>query len=126
MAILEALRDVARHEPLRLTLAGQCMEPELADGCAVDVVAARVYWPGDVVVFARRDGTLVAHRLLGYRPGRPMRAFTQADRSASPDSAVALHEIVGRVVAPVSVGARLFALGRFVRLAASRLQARLA
>ncbi len=126
MATLEALRDVARHEPLRLRLAGQCMEPALEDGRTVDVVAERVYWPGDVVVFARGDGRLVAHRLLGFRPGRPTRVFTQADRSPEPDSAVALHEIVGRVVTPVSLAARWGALRRFAGLVRRRVLARLA
>jgi hypothetical protein len=126
VAILEVLRDVAREAPLRLRLAGQCMAPALEDGRSVDVVATRRYWPGDVVVFARRDGTLVAHRLLGIRPGRPWLAFTQADRSATPDSAVALHEIVGRVVVDVRVADRLRALGRFASLVLQRLQTRLA
>lgn len=125
MAALEVLRDVARGEPLRLRLAGQCMEPSLEDGGTVDVVAARAYWPGDVIVFARGDGRLVAHRLLGFRPGRPALFFTQADRSPEPDSAIAFRDIVGRVVAPVTAAARLRALGRFARLVGTRLGARL-
>lgn len=125
MSVLDALREAARHEPLRLRISGSCMEPALLGGRQVEVVASRLYWPGDILVFARRDGRLVAHRFLGYRPGLPMRVFTQADHSPQPDSAVARDEIVGRVVVRVGAADRLRALARFARLVGARLGRRL-
>ena len=120
----ETLRELAREAPLRVTIAGGCMTPGIADGTTLEVAPARVYWPGDVIVFRRGDGRLVAHRVIGFRPGKWL--FTQADGSAAPDSAVNPADIVGRALVEVSLADRAKALTAFARLAASRLRAKFA
>lgn len=120
----ETLRELAREAPLRVTIAGGCMTPGIAAGMTLEVAAARVYWPGDVIVFRRGDGRLVAHRVIGARPGKWL--FTQADASAAPDSAVNPADIVGRALVKVTAGDRVRAFTAFARLAASRLRARFA
>jgi len=118
------LRELAREAPLRVTIAGGCMKPGIADGTTLEVAAASVYWPGDVVVFRRGDGRLVAHRVIGARPGRWL--FTQADTGAAPDSAVHPADIVGRALVKVTAGDRVRAFTAFSRLALARLRARFA
>jgi phage repressor protein C with HTH and peptisase S24 domain len=120
----ETLRELAREAPLRVTIAGGCMTPGIADGTTLEVAPARVYWPGDVIVFRRADGRLVAHRVIGFRPGKWL--FTQADASTAPDSVVNPADILGRGLLKVSVVDRVKALAAFARLAASRLRARFA
>lgn len=100
------------------------MTPGIAAGTTLEVAPARLYWPGDVIVFRRRDGRLVAHRVIGARPGRWL--FTQADASVAPDSAVHPADIVGRALVEVSLANRAKALIAFARLAALRLRARFA
>jgi hypothetical protein len=121
-----ALRELAREAPLRVTIAGGCMMPGIAQGSTLEVAAARVYWPGDVIVFRRGDGQLVAHRFIGLRPGRPARLFTQADAARTADSALAATDVVGRARVAVSVRDRLKAMAAFGRLIGSRLRTRLA
>jgi hypothetical protein len=121
--VIEALRAMAREGPLRLTVAGACMEPSLADGAFVSVEARRFYWPGDVVAFADARGRIVLHRALGVRRGCVL--LTQADRAGAPDSAVPLARILGRVAGATPLGERLVALARFGRFVCARLAARL-
>ncbi|HEY0781001.1 MAG TPA: S24/S26 family peptidase, partial [Thermoanaerobaculia bacterium] len=65
---LSGLRELAREGPIAVAVRGGCMAPLVVDGGRVEIVAARRYWPGDVVAFAAADGRLSLHRLLGYRP----------------------------------------------------------
>ena len=118
----EALRGLAREGPVEVTVRGGCMAPRIADGGRVRVAAARVYLPGDVVVFRAADGRLVAHRLLGYRPwaGR-LALVTRGDSCPVHDAPVPLAAVLGRVEdAAPTVLARLRASGRFLGLALGR------
>jgi hypothetical protein len=118
------LRALVADGPLRLVVAGECMSPVLGDASTVELRAARAYWPGDVAVYVRADGRLVAHRVLGPRPGRPLRLFTRADCAASADAPVPASEVVGRLAVRVDVGDRLRAICAFIGLAGRRLAGR--
>jgi signal peptidase I len=119
----EALRRFAREEPIEVRVRGRCMEPLLAEGSRVQVAPARVYWPGDVLVFRAPDGGLLAHRLLGCRRhGGAWALVTRGDSCSTHDSPVPPARVVGRVLGvdvPVPVRAR--ALLSFFRLALARL-----
>ncbi len=123
---VQALRELAREAPLRVTIAGACMAPGIVAGSTLEVAPARRYWPGDVIVFRRGDGRLVAHRVIGVRPGRPARLLTQADAAVAADSALCAADVIGRARVAVSLRDRVKAVAAFARLAASRLRARLA
>ena len=119
----EALRRFAREEPVEVRVRGRCMEPLLADGSRVRVAPARIYWPGDVLVFQAPEGGLLAHRLLGCRRhGGAWALVTRGDSCSMHDSPVPPARVVGRVLgvsAPPWV--RAWALLSFVRLALARL-----
>jgi signal peptidase I len=101
--VFAALQGLAREAPVEVCVRGDCMAPHFADGDRVRVAAARVYWPGDVVVFRAPDGRLLAHRLLGYRlwkqgPWRDGFALvTRGDACIVHDSPVPKAAVLGRV-----------------------------
>jgi hypothetical protein len=118
-AVFAALRSLAREGAVEVTVRGGCMAPLLADGGRARVAAARVYLPGDVVVFRAADGRLIAHRLLGYRlhAGR-FALVTRGDDCPVHDAPVPLAAVLGRVeMAPPSAALRLRSAFRFLRLA---------
>lgn len=94
--ILAALRDVARSQPVALTVRGGSMEPGIVPGARLEVRRQRVYLPGDVLVFADAAGVLTVHRLLGPLPRR--RLLMRGDAAPGPDAGVPLERVVGRVV----------------------------
>ncbi len=123
--VFAALRDLAREAPVEVEVRGDCMAPRLADGERVRVAAARLYWPGDVVVFRAPDGRLLAHRVLGYRlhRGRPA-LVTRGDTCLVHDAPVPLAQVLGRVAgAAPGLADRAAALRRFLGLAWRRLRA---
>jgi hypothetical protein len=117
--VFAALRQMARHEPVEVRLAGDCMAPLLADGERVRVAAARAYWPGDVVVFRGADGRLLAHRILGYRPHAGGFAYvTRGDACAVHDAPVPPAAVLGRIdAARPALALRARAVLRFLGLA---------
>lgn len=121
-----ALRDLAREHPVEVTVRGGCMAPLLSDGERVAVAPARVYWPGDVVVFQDAGGRLLVHRLLGWRPwAGSLACVTRGDGCPCHDAPVPRARLLGRVIAPESArprpAERLRALSAFFRLALRRL-----
>lgn len=113
-----ALRDLA-WDGVRLHLTGECMSPHIKPDTEYTVRRRRFYWPGDVIVFEARDGTLTTHRLLGvYMRDGVWKLLTQADTAERPDFAVPTEQLIGRVegVPP----RRLFALGRYLRFCLRR------
>ena len=120
--IFEALRRLAREGPVEVNVRGECMAPHFADGDRVRVTAARMYWPGDVVVFRTADSRLMAHRLLGYRPhaGR-LALVTRGDSCIVHDAPVPFAAVLGRIeTARPSLAVRVRALLRFLGLALRR------
>lgn len=98
LRVFQSLQALAREAPVEVVVRGDCMLPLLADGDRVSVVAARLYWPGDVVVFRAPDGRLLAHRLLGYRPSAGGLALvTRGDACVTHDAPVPLAAVLGRV-----------------------------
>lgn len=106
--VLQAVRELAREEPVPLTVRGSCMAPVYADGGRVEIVPARLYWPGDVVAFQGPDGRLRLHRFLGYRwsAGR-LAGVTRGDGCPFHDPPVPLPSLLGRVPGPVPLRQRL-------------------
>lgn len=121
--VFAALQGLAREAPVEVCVRGDCMAPHFADGDRVPVAAARVYWPGDVVVFRAPDGRLLAHRLLGYRPWQGGLALvTRGDACAAHDAPVPLGAVLGRVeAARPGPGNRAASLLGFLRLALRRM-----
>lgn len=119
----EALRGFAREGTVSVRVRGDCMAPVLADGSPVEVAAARLYWPGDVIVWSAPEGGLVAHRLLGYRFHQGSLALlTRGDSAAVHDSPVPLSRVLGRVSGiPVPLSARGRAVLAFFGIALQRL-----
>ncbi len=124
---LRALRDLARTEAVPLRVRGACMTPDLTPDSIVEVRAARLYWPGDIVAFVAVEGGLTVHRVIGWGPAswtRPWRRWglwTQADDGASPDAPVTLDRVLGRVSARASLQLRAAASWRLVRHLARRI-----
>jgi hypothetical protein len=119
----DALRGFAREGAVSVRVRGDCMAPFLADGSQVEVTAARLYWPGDVVVWSAPEGGLVAHRLLGYRLHRGTLALvTRGDSAAVHDPPVPLSRVLGRVSgAGIPFSTRGRAMRAFLGIALSRL-----
>lgn len=99
------------------------MTPILHEGDLVTVRRARLYFPGDVVVFRTPAGDLAAHRLLGYRRFRGRLAFvTRGDHCSIHDFPVTSDAMIGVVTATnVSLHDRLSALGALARIIMARL-----
>jgi hypothetical protein len=125
--VFEGLREMAREQPVALTVRGGGMAPLLVDGERVEVAPARIYWPGDVIVFQAADFRLQLGRLLGYRvrAGR-LACVTGGDGHPCHDATVPFVRLLGRVVGPgdrrrlAGPSVRLLALLAFVRLALRR------
>jgi len=117
--VFGAVQDLAREAPVEVRVQGDCMRPFFAGGDRVLVSAARVYWPGDVLVFRAPDGRLLAHRLLGYRPWRGGIALvTRGDACVVHDSPVLKAAVLGRIAAVrPSFGGRAVAVLGFLGLA---------
>jgi signal peptidase I len=116
--VFGAIQDLAREAPVEVRVQGDCMRPFFADGDRVLVSAARLYWPGDILVFRAPDGRLLAHRLLGYRPWRGGIALvTRGDACVVHDSPVPKAAVLGRIasVRPSLRGRAAAVLG-FLRL----------
>jgi hypothetical protein len=125
-SVFAALRDLAREGPVEVVVRGDCMAPLLADGDRVRIAAARCYWPGDVLVFRAPDGSLLAHRLLGYRPwAGGLALVTRGDACAVHDAPVPLAAVLGRAEAiRPRPAVRVRSLLRFLGLALRRLRRR--
>jgi hypothetical protein len=120
------LRDLARERPVALTVKGDCMAPRLRDGQRVEVAAARLYWPGDIVAFATPQGRIALHRLLGYRLLRGRLAcVTRGDRSAVADSPVPPDRLLGRTMTPPPMADRARAVRALLAMALVAIRRRL-
>ncbi|MES1243148.1 MAG: S24/S26 family peptidase [Acidobacteriota bacterium] len=115
--VFEALRDLAREGPVEVDVRGSCMAPRIADGQRVRVVAARVYWPGDILAFQSGDGRLRVHRLLGWAPGG---LVTRGDHCPCHDGAVPAARVLGRVEQRVGLAERARAVLDVLRLVLHR------
>ncbi len=95
-----ALRELLTSFPeVRLTVTGRCMEPALAHGEKVRLVAPARRRPriGDVVLAQQRNG-LRLHRLVWRLPLVPGRWRTKADRGRLLDPPLAAADVLATVV----------------------------
>jgi len=93
------------------------MTPGIPPGATVWVAPRRVYLPGDVLAFRGRDGKLLLHRLIGWRPwqGR-LHLVTRADAGDRPDPPLPPERVLGRAAVSVSWKQRLRAMAAFAGL----------
>jgi hypothetical protein len=122
LPVFEALRQIAREQPVRVRVQGDCMSPEMNDGEVVNVLRRGMVLPGDIVAFLAHDGRLTVHRILGYRASRPFRLVTQGDLSPRCDAPVSLERLLGRVPQRRRPLAALRAAARFLRYTGERLK----
>ena len=128
-SVLGTLQGALRTGVLRVRIDGGCMRPALVPGETVEVRRSLLFFPGDIVVFVGGDARLTAHRVLGYRPGRPWTLLTRSDSAVAGDPAIPLSRVLGRVVLPrgasVALGQRLGALRTYAARGASAVARRL-
>jgi hypothetical protein len=98
--VLQAALDLWRQDGTlhRVPVRGQSMLPLLRPGDSVLVAHGAPLVPGDVLVY-RREGQLVAHRLIRPAAGEGRACLAQGDNLLEPDAPVEADEIVGRVIA---------------------------
>ena len=97
--LFDALNQLSSDGPLTLDVDGDCMTGSLSHGSQVQIERRRFYWPGDIVVYGRGDERLVAHRFLGYIPGRRgLCVVTRADGATGADAPVVVGRILGKVL----------------------------
>lgn len=120
----DVVRQLMDDESITVTVKGECMLPWIENGANVMVSPARVYWPGDVVVFLSSKDQHLAHRVVGlYRRSGRLKVLTQADASQRPDAASSIEHILGRVtggdchphVHSVPLSTRMKSFWRFLR-----------
>ncbi len=93
-----SLRSLAKEEAIPVSVSGNCMQPLFSDGAFLEIKPAKIYWPGDILVFRRWDNQLISHRLLSfyYRNGK-LKFLTQPDNGPIPDSSISSDQILGKV-----------------------------
>ena len=97
------------------------MEPVICSGSGVTISFKRFFIPGDIIIFRRGDGSLVAHRLLLlYKKNGIWKALARADRSPRSDAAVPFADLLGKIDVvdhvPVTVRFKSLMSGIFVLL----------
>ena len=84
------------------------MLPTLRDGDCIVARPARLYWPGQVLVFVNGQGRIYCHRLLAViRSSEGWRYYCRGDHSPGRDEPVARERILGRVTGLLREGRRL-------------------
>lgn len=75
------------------------MHPVLRDGDILLARPARLYWPGQVLVFVDQHGLIYCHRLLAViRSSEGWKYCCKGDHSPGRDEPVGRERILGRVV----------------------------
>ncbi|GBC82488.1 hypothetical protein HRbin10_01613 [bacterium HR10] len=101
--LLEHARfELSRNRPLRLEMSGPTMRPTIEEGdiLTIEPVEATAIRPQDIVLYATSSGTAVVQRVIALeeRAGC-VYAIMRGDRAELPGTPIALHQILGRVVA---------------------------
>jgi signal peptidase I len=109
--------SLAKGNHLKLSAPGQSMLPCVQDGDVITVVPCTLVDLnlGDVVLYEKGDGSLIAHRLIriGHEMGL-VRFTMMGDNSRLPDRAIAPEQVLGKVVT-VGRGERQIALSGKLR-----------
>lgn len=128
--VVRALRSLASDAPVKLRVAGECMSPLAASGALLLIARKKRYWPGDVIAFRAASGSLLLHRLIGFRPrGGAFDLVTQGDGCSTHDAPVRGEQVIGKVcggdcapeLARVPFRHRLKAVVRFAGVVRRRL-----
>ena len=101
--LLEYARfELSRNRPLRLEMSGPTMRPTIEEGdiLTIEPVEVTAVRPQDIVLYATSSGTAVVQRVIALeeRAGC-VYAIMRGDRAELPGTPIALHQILGRVVA---------------------------
>lgn len=101
--LLEYARfELSRNRPLRLEMSGPTMRPTIEEGdiLTIEPVEVTTVRPQDIVLYATSSGTAVVQRVIALeeRAGC-VYAIMRGDRAELPGTPIALHQILGRVVA---------------------------
>ncbi|GBC78476.1 hypothetical protein HRbin08_01972 [bacterium HR08] len=101
--LLEHARfELSRNRPLRLEMSGPTMRPTIEEGdiLTIEPVEVTAVRPQDIVLYATSSGTAVVQRVIALeeRAGC-VYAIMRGDRAELPGTPIALHQILGRVVA---------------------------
>jgi len=78
------------------------MRPTIEEGdiLTIEPVDVRTIRPQDIVLYATSSGTAVVQRVIALEErGGSTYAITRGDRAEFPGTPIALHQILGRVVA---------------------------
>jgi len=94
--------ELSRNRPLRLEMSGPTMRPTIEEGdiLTIEPVDVTTIRPQDIVLYATSSGTAVIQRVIALeeRAGC-LYAITRGDRAELPGAPIAVHQILGRVVA---------------------------
>jgi len=94
--------ELSRNRPLRLEMSGPTMRPTIEEGdiLTIEPVDVTTIRPHDIVLYATSSGTAVVQRVIALEErGGCTYAIMRGDRAEFPGTPIALHQILGRVVA---------------------------
>ncbi len=101
--LLEYARwELSRKRPLRVEMSGPTMRPTIEEGdiLTIEPVDVTTIRPQDIVLYATSSGTAVIQRVIALQEHAGCAyAITRGDRAEYPGVPIALHQILGRVVA---------------------------
>ncbi len=85
-------------DELKIPIRGTSMLPTLQEGDQVLVRMARLYLPGQILVFVDRHGQIRCHRLMAVTRGTEGWMFRmKGDNAPDLDAPVTVNRILGRV-----------------------------
>ena len=121
----ESLADevLSKGDTLRFRARGISMQPFIRDGDILEIQpnVGELFRTTDIVLCKSPKGKLVAHRIVGIKPGGEGRGklIIQGDALGQPDGNIDPGEVLGRVVAVIRDGEYKRVDTLFMRFAAS-------
>jgi len=106
----ESLADevLSKGDTLRFRARGISMQPFIRDGDILEIQpnVGELFRTTDIVLCKSPKGKLVAHRIVGIKPGGEGRAklIIQGDALGQPDGNIDPGDVLGRVVAVIRDG----------------------
>ena len=105
----ESLADevLSKGDTLRFRASGVSMQPFIRDGDILEIQpnGSELSRTTDIVLCKTPKGNLVAHRIVGIKPGEGCgKLIIQGDALGQPDGNIDQGEVLGRVVAVIRDG----------------------